>query len=216
MKTVIVIRGNIHFHNSYWLHWEIIDQSTCTLCCSHQKWHCAFTLRSTEWGDHSSSHITIALNLWPQCVPRSKPFPFCFWLLANPQSWFVAGSPLVHCSILSGVISLWMLEKRLNWGNWPLPVAAHVGVIRVEGRCQGDQAEQVEPQQDLGGNPAGPHCPLACPWGSRATQWGTRFHLQKAVELCARIRKKPCKDYYCPKTEIWKTEKLCYEGENKT
>lgn len=40
-------------------------------------------------------------------------------------------------------------------------MAAHVGVIRVEGRRHGDQAEQVEPQQDPGGNPTGPHCPLA-------------------------------------------------------
>lgn len=39
-------------------------------------------------------------------------------------------------------------------------MAAHVGIIRVEERRQRDQAEQVEPQQGLGGNPTGPHCLL--------------------------------------------------------
>lgn len=39
-------------------------------------------------------------------------------------------------------------------------MAAHVGVVRVEGRRHRDQAQQVEPQQGLGGDPAGPHCPL--------------------------------------------------------
>lgn len=159
MKTVTVVGGNIHFHNSSWLHRGIIDQSTCTLCHSHQKWHCAFTQRSTEWWDHSSSHITIALDLWPQYVPRSKPpFPFCFWLLANPRSWFVAGSPLVLCSVWRGV--LFHFEYWRFWGgNWPLPVAAHVGVVRVERRRRRHQTQQDEPQQGLGGNPTGPHRP---------------------------------------------------------
>lgn len=133
--------------------------------CSHKKWHCAFTQHSTECWDHSSSHITTALNLQPQYVPGTKPFPFCFWLLAILQSWFVARRPLVQYRHLSGVISLWILEKKLNWANWPLPVAAHVGVVRIEGRRQRDQAKQVEPQQGLGRNPTGPHRPPPCVLG---------------------------------------------------
>lgn len=112
MKTVTVVGGNIHLHNSYWLHWGIIDQSTCTLCRSHQKWHCAFTQRSTEWWDHSSSHITIALDLWPQYVLRSKPpFPVLLLIIGKPSVLICGGESISSPQRLErGVISLWILE----------------------------------------------------------------------------------------------------------
>lgn len=186
MKTVTVVGGNIHFHNSSWLHRGIIDQSTCTLCRSHQKWHCAFTQRSTEWWDHSSSHITIALDLWPQYVPRSKPpFPFCFWLLANPRSWFVAGSPLVLCSVWRGV--LFHFDYWRFWGETDLSQWLHtLGSSGLSVDAGAIKPSRMSHSRDWGETPPAPIVLVPPSW-EKQRDTERKISPSNAAELCTWI-----------------------------
>lgn len=112
LRTPTVIRGNIHFHSSHWLHWEMIDQSTCTPLVRND----IVLLLGEALSAETTQAVTLAsLWIYGSGVPTSKPsLFFCFWLLAISQSWFVAGSPLVLCGVRS-YFTFWILEQRLNF-----------------------------------------------------------------------------------------------------
>lgn len=77
-------------------------------------------------------------------------------------------------------------------------MAADVGVIRVKGRHQRDQAEQVEPQQGLGRNPTGTHCPRPSVLGEAERHSDEQDFIFKRLRCCVHESENRNMDYYYP------------------